>query len=466
MEIKIIENKKEWDEFVQKQPFYTFINSWDWGEFNELMGSKIFRLGFYEGERLEGLALVIKIEARRGAHLFCPYGPMFEEQRGLTPLEGVRPRFEAYFNKLKEILPELIKLAKKEDACFLRIHPTVCCDGGRDGAMLRLYNGQGVAGELSPCRDGALPRLVNLRNPKDAQREQVVQAGCPVFGFRPAPIHVHAEDTWLLDLVKSAKMDEGSKRDCDCALKTSPLPPPLRRGDFIDDEELLANMRKTTRYMIKRAIKEGVRVEKNNSEEYIDKFIEMHKKHSSRERGSYTAFSDSYIRNLFKVFPERDINLMYAEYNPACHSETRNEAKNPVNYSSRQGILRVAQNDIDSAKNIEAMLVSIKYGKTTAYYLGASDIKHPKFSPAYLLQWEAIKKAREAGCTVYNFWGVAPDVNPSHPLAGVTLFKKGFGGYDYKIMHAQDMPLSSKYWLNWAVESMRRVRRGYYYKNS
>lgn len=202
-------------------------------------------------------------------------------------------------------------------------------------------------------------------------------------------------------------------------------------------------------------------VEKNNSEEYIDKFIDMHKKHSSRERGSYTAFSDNYIKNLFKVFPEEDINLMYAEYekphpNPLLIKEREQDVQYRPNPNPNPLIVK--------EREIEAMLVSIKYGKTTAYYLGASDIKHPKFSPAYLLQWEAIKKAREAGCTVYNFWGVAPDVNPSHPLAGVTLFKKGFGGYDYKIMHAQDMPLSSKYWLNWAVESMRRVRRGYYYK--
>ncbi len=364
MQIKEIINKEIWDSFIIKQPFYTFMNSWDWGEFNKRMGCKIFRLGFYDGASLAGLALFIKVEARRGAYLFCPYGPVFDGmERGQTPSKGVRPR-------LTEIMPEIIKLARKENVCFIRVSPLV---------------------ESS---------VNNLGNFKQA-------------GFRFAPMHVHAEDNWLLDITKS-------------------------------EEELLGNMRKTTRYLIKRAIKEGVKVFKNNSDEYIDKFIKMHKNHADRNNGNkYTAFSEKYIKTLFDVFPESDINLLYAEYEPL----------------RRDGACSVS-----TKENIEAMLVSITYGKTAAYYLGASDIRHPKFSPADLLQWESIKKARDAGCAIYNFWGVAPDDNPKHPLAGVSLFKKGFGGYGYKLLHTHDIPLSWKYWLNWGVETVRRKRRGYYYK--
>lgn len=358
MEIKIIQEKKEWDEFIIKQPFYTFINSWSWGEFNKLMGNKIFRLGFFENGKLIGLIFLVKIEAKRGTHLFAPYGPVIAEDSYEADLRQINNNYsQDYLRKVYEILPEIKNLARKENACFIRIQP-----------LLKNTKGNSI----------------------EFKRNK----------FKFAPIHIHAEDTWLLDLNRS-------------------------------EDELLCNMRKTTRYLIKRAIKEGVKVEKNNTLECITSFIRMHQEHSNREKGlKYTPFSEKYILNLFNVFPEEDVNLLSAKYDG----------------------------------KVEAMLVSIKYGKTAAYYLGASAIKHPQFSPAYLLQWEAIKKACSESCSFYNFWGIAPDDNPKHPLAGVSLFKKGFGGYEYSLLHSQDIVISPRYWVDYAVESLRRIKRGYYYK--
>ena len=40
-----------------------------------------------------------------------------------------------------------------------------------------------------------------------------------------------------------------------------------------------------------------------------------------------------------------------------------------------------------------------------------------------------MRYARDAGVTVHDLWGVAPDgAGPEHPWYGVGLFKKGFGG--------------------------------------
>jgi peptidoglycan pentaglycine glycine transferase (the first glycine) len=64
------------------------------------------------------------------------------------------------------------------------------------------------------------------------------------------------------------------------------------------------------------------------------------------------------------------------------------------------------------------------------YYYGAS-VSEPELRakmPAYLLQWEMIRIARDAGCALYDFLGIAaPDDAHSH-LAGVTDFKSKFGG--------------------------------------
>jgi lipid II:glycine glycyltransferase (peptidoglycan interpeptide bridge formation enzyme) len=50
----------------------------------------------------------------------------------------------------------------------------------------------------------------------------------------------------------------------------------------------------------------------------------------------------------------------------------------------------------------------------------------------YALQWKVMQDAHAAGCTVYDLFGIPPDDNPNHPMAGLYRFKTGFGG---KILH-------------------------------
>ena len=79
MELKEINNKEQWENFLLEQTEKTFLQSWNWGEFNSAMGSKIWRFGIYNDERLIAIALVYKISARRGTFLFIPHGPVVAE---------------------------------------------------------------------------------------------------------------------------------------------------------------------------------------------------------------------------------------------------------------------------------------------------------------------------------------------------------------------------------------------------
>lgn len=215
-------------------------------------------------------------------------------------------------------------------------------------------------------------------------------------GFVFAPMHQHTETTWILNLNRTR-------------------------------DELFSQMRKTTRYLIKRAEKEGVIIKSAAGDEDIDKFCQLHHKHS--QKTGYEPFSKSFIKQLFKSFSADQISLKFALYE----------------------------------NQIEAASVIIYSGQTAAYYLAVAETRHPKFSPAYLLQWQSIIEAKNKGCTSYNFWGISPDNNPKHPLAGVSLFKQGFGGEVRDLLHAYDYPLTKKYYLNWLVETFRRIKRGYYY---
>ena len=74
-----------------------------------------------------------------------------------------------------------------------------------------------------------------------------------------------------------------------------------------------------------------------------------------------------------------------------------------------------------------------------AYYVyGMSRNAHREKMPTYLLQWEAIKRAKARGCTVYDLWG-APDLfDESDSMWGVYRFKEGLGGKVVRTLGAWD----------------------------
>lgn len=76
---------------------------------------------------------------------------------------------------------------------------------------------------------------------------------------------------------------------------------------------------------------------------------------------------------------------------------------------------------------VAAVLVFYFAGR--AWYLyGMSREAHREKMPNYLLQWEAMRRAKARGCTVYDLWG-APDVfDESDSMWGVFRFKEGLGG--------------------------------------
>jgi lipid II:glycine glycyltransferase (peptidoglycan interpeptide bridge formation enzyme) len=83
--------------------------------------------------------------------------------------------------------------------------------------------------------------------------------------------------------------------------------------------------------------------------------------------------------------------------------------------------------------------------------------------PTYLLQWEAMRWARERGCTEYDLWGV-PDADEdvlennfstrSDGLWGVYRFKRGFGGELRRTVGAWDrvynpeLYTAYRWWIN------------------
>lgn len=79
MEIKLVEDQKQWDNFVAGQPFAQFLQSWAWGEFQKSVHRRVWRVGFFEDGKQVGAAQIMEHYLGLGwAYLYCPRGPIGE----------------------------------------------------------------------------------------------------------------------------------------------------------------------------------------------------------------------------------------------------------------------------------------------------------------------------------------------------------------------------------------------------
>src|SRR4030042_5941074 len=79
MEIKEITNKKIWEEFISKYSPQSLFQSWNWGEVisKSIPTDQIWRIGLLNNNSLIGIALVCKVNAKRGKFLHLRHGPIF-----------------------------------------------------------------------------------------------------------------------------------------------------------------------------------------------------------------------------------------------------------------------------------------------------------------------------------------------------------------------------------------------------
>jgi peptidoglycan pentaglycine glycine transferase (the first glycine) len=343
MELKEVTNKNEWEGFLLQCAEKTFLQSWNWGEFNLTAGNKIWRFGAYSNEKLIATVLVLKISARRGTFLFIPHGPVIIGELDAKDEKEI----------LELILLQLSDIAKEEQASFIRISPILKINGEKQDIFTDL-------------------------------------------GFRAAPMHASAyEATWKLDI-------------------------------YPTEDELLVNMRKTTRYLIKKAeANPDISIEISSNPSDIEIYQKLNKEVSKRQK--FVGFSDNYIKNEFETFAkDNQIVFLFGKFNG----------------------------------EIAAGAMIIFWSGIAFYHQAASRGEFAKFSIPYLLQWRAIKEAKQRGCRVYDFWGFTdPEKFPKHPWAGPTLFKMGFGGYKEEYIKTQDFIISSKYWINYIIESIRKRKR-------
>lgn len=167
------------------------------------------------------------------------------------------------------------------------------------------------------------------------------------------------------------------------------------------EEEILAQMKPKGRYNIRVAEKHDIKVEASTN---VEEFHHLLKKTSNRD--GFGIHDQNYYQNMLGTFGDK-AQLLLARY------DDRVVAGGLFVYLDEWGI----------------------------YYYGASDHHYRKYMAPYLIQWTAIKEAKKRGCKHYDFLGIAPEGAVNHPWAGVTDFKKKFGGRVVDYPKAKDLVL-------------------------
>lgn len=213
------------------------------------------------------------------------------------------------------------------------------------------------------------------------------------LGLRPSPMHLAAEHTVLIDLTKT-------------------------------EEELLADMRRQTRYEVKRAEKQEIVVRTNNSEKIFREFHTVQAETAKR-----------------KGFIPPSLDMLLAEHKGLGEHATIYIASTAEKAPIAYGLI-------------------VTCGKEADYYEAASTELNYRLPGAYALIWRVMRDMKAAGYERLNLWGIAPPNQPHHRYAGVTTFKTGFGGVKYEFVPAHDLIISKpKYLKNLVVETARRKKR-------
>lgn len=319
--------RDEWNSFVSAHATGSFLQSWEWGDFQRAAGFPVKRFVVRNNGDVAATALFISRPLSLGLrYVYAPYGPVIQD--GCVPKD------------VYTCLRDAVVSSRRATPVFIRIEPK------------------------APLHS----------------TERSLRAS----GFKVKEFGIQPKETVMLDLRKH-------------------------------EDEILAGCKQKTRYNIRLAVRRGVTVREDTSKEGLNIFLRLAKEVEGQ--GIFHYHPPSYYEHMLKTLGSRMLSIFIAEH---------------------EG---------------EALAAGLfmKYGNTMTYAHGASTrVKNEMMAP-YALHWHAVKMAKERGCAAYDFFGVAPAELSHHPWAGISRFKRGFGGAEYSFSGVADMILERAWYELFAI---------------
>ena len=178
-----------------------------------------------------------------------------------------------------------------------------------------------------------------------------------------------------------------------------------------DEDQILARMKSKTRYNIRLSGRKGIQIRLGGDSDLP---------------ALYRMYADTSLRAGFAIRGE----AYYLKLWRSFLDESKGEGDDP----QAQPIIAEYEGQM------VAGAVIFKFGKQAWYLHGMSLPEHSEKMAPHLVQWEAIRWAKDQGCEKYDMWGAPDEFDESDSLWGVYRFKRGFGGEVTLTIGAWDFP--------------------------
>lgn len=188
------------------------------------------------------------------------------------------------------------------------------------------------------------------------------------------------------------------------------------------EEEMLARMKQKTRYNIRLAERKGVSLRVGKLED-LGMLFKMYAETSVRD--GFVIRDEGYYKTVWTLFMNSS--------EPTCEPLIAEVDGEPI-----------------------AAIFVFYFARRAYYVYGMSRDVHREKMPNYLLQWEAMKRAKAKGCTVHDLWGAPEYFDESDSMWGVYRFKEGLGGQVVRTLGAWDFA-PSPLWYKMYSEVIPRV---------
>ena len=198
------------------------------------------------------------------------------------------------------------------------------------------------------------------------------------------------------------------------------------------EDEMLARMKQKTRYNVRLAEKKDVAVRVGTADD-LSMLYKMYAETSARD--GFVIRDEGYYQTVWRLFM----------------SNVEGQRSSTV-YGQPSAVPLIAEVDNEPVAGIFLFMFAGR-----AYYVyGMSRDAHREKMPTYLLQWEAMKRAKAAGCALYDLWGAPETFDESDSMWGVYRFKEELGGRVVRALGAWDYA-PNRLWYKMYSEIIPRV---------